>query len=88
MLSLGMLDHRIQLLLDKQRYDKVAREARTRGTSVAAVIRDAIDRLESDQERRRRAIDALLAAEPIPVPDDPADLKREIRETYDGGMLD
>ena len=83
-----MLDHRIQLLLDKRRYDKVTREARQRGSSVAAVIRDAIDRLDSDEERRRRAIALFLAAEPIPVPDDPADLEREIEEMYDGGMLD
>lgn len=83
-----MLDHRLQILLDENRYDKVAREARRRRVSVAAVIRDAIDHLDDDQERRRRAIEALLAADPIEVPDDPEDLRREIDEMYDGGMQD
>ena len=73
-----MMEHRMQLLLDEARYRKLAREAQRRGTSVAAVIRDAIDRLPDGADARRRAADAILAAEPMPVPDDPADLRREL----------
>lgn len=37
------MEHRLQLLLDRRRYERVAREARASGRSVAAVIREAID---------------------------------------------
>jgi predicted transcriptional regulator len=73
-----MMDHRLQILLDDARYRKVSQEAERRGTSVAAVIRDAIDHLPNDEQRRRAALKAILAAAPMPVPDDPADLRREI----------
>lgn len=77
-----MLDRRIQILLDRARYQKVQKAARRRGIPVAAVIRDAIDQLpdEDDWERRRAAIEAILRADPIPVPDDPADLRRALDE--------
>ena len=78
-----MLDRRVQVLLDEQRYQKVAREARRRGVSIAAVIRDALDRLPADVEVRRTAIDAILAAEPMPVPTDPAELRRELDAVHD-----
>ncbi|HXM58891.1 MAG TPA: hypothetical protein VOB72_26055 [Candidatus Dormibacteraeota bacterium] len=77
-----MLDRRVQVLLDKGRYEKVSRLARRRGVPAAAVIRDAIDQLEEEEEweARRRAIEAILAAEPMEVPDDPQELRREIDE--------
>lgn len=80
-----MLERRVQILLDEGRYRKVENEARRRRTSVAAVIRDAIDELptESDLERRRASLDAILAAEPMPVPSDPGDLRRELDEAHD-----
>ncbi len=80
-----MLDRRVQLLLDAKRYQKVEGEARRRKTSVAAVIRGAIDKLpdEGDWERSRAALEAILAAEPMPVPEDPADLRRELDEAHD-----
>lgn len=73
-----MFDHRMQLLLDDERYQKVAREARRRGLSIAAVIREAIDRLPVATEEREAAIAAILAAEPMPVPADPRELRAEI----------
>jgi hypothetical protein len=81
-----MYERRLQILLDDARYRRVAAAAKAQKTSVAAVIRDAIDQAlpGADLEARRRAADALLAAEPIPVPDDPMDLKREIRDTLYG----
>jgi hypothetical protein len=78
-----MLDHRVQILLDDERYQKVAREARRRGVSIAAVVRDALDRLPADATVRRSAIDAILAAEPIGLPADPAELRRELDAAHD-----
>jgi hypothetical protein len=48
------------------------------------VIRHAIDRdLNATVERRKSALQAILDAEPMEVPEDPEDLKREIDEMYD-----
>jgi len=81
-----MLERRVHLLLDEQRYSRVAALARQRGVSVAAVIRDAIDKglPSSDDRRRRRAAATLLAAEAMPVPTDPVDLMAELDEIRSG----
>ena len=76
------LDRRVPLLLDRSRYRKVAGEAERRGISVAEVIRQAIDAMPVHAERRRAAIDAILAAPAMDVPDDPADLRRELDEAH------
>ena len=69
------------MALDEGRYRRLAAAARARKTSVAAVVRDAIDQaLPVDLERKREAADALLAAEPIPVPETVEKLKREIHD--------
>jgi ferritin-like protein len=80
-----MLNRRVQILLDGQRYEKVEAEARRRHTSVAAIIRHAIDQIagEDDWPRRRAALEAILAAEPMPVPEDPTDLRRELDDAHD-----
>jgi hypothetical protein len=78
-----MLDHRVQILLDDERYQKVTREARRRGVSIAAVIRDALDRLPAAGDARRAGIDAILAAESMPVPSDPAELRRELDAAHE-----
>ncbi|MGI8993216.1 MAG: hypothetical protein ACR2FP_02835 [Nocardioidaceae bacterium] len=77
-----MLERRVHLLLDEQRYGRVAALAQQRGVSVAAVIRDAIDKglPSSDDRRRRKAAAVLLAAETMPVPADPAELMAELDE--------
>ena len=63
-----MLTHRLQLLLDDERYERVHALARQRGTSVATVIREAIDRgLPATQRRRSAAGQRILSAEPMPV---------------------
>jgi len=77
-----MLTRRLQILLDDERYERLARRATEGGTSIATLVRAAIDaRYPADDPERRAAADAILAAEPMPVPEDPADLKREILET-------
>ena len=78
-----MLDHRVQILLDEGRYQKVAREAGRRRVSIAAVIREAIDRLPADADQRRAAIARVLEAEPMPVPRDPAALRHELDAAHD-----
>jgi hypothetical protein len=78
-----MLDHRVQILLDEARYQKVAREAKRRRVSIAAVIREALDRLPADAELRRTSIDAILAAEPMAVPAEPAELRHELDAARD-----
>ncbi len=76
-----MFERRLQILLDEARYRRLAAAAGARKTSVAAVVRDAIDQaLPVDLDRKRRAADELLAAEPIPVPETVEELKREIRD--------
>jgi hypothetical protein len=72
------LERRVQLLLDESRYRKVADEAKRRRVSVASVIRDAIDEMPADADRRRAAIARILAARPMTVPTDPAEIRREL----------
>jgi hypothetical protein len=77
-MHMSNLERRVQILLDEPRYRRVASEARCRHVSVAAVVRDAIDQMTSGADSRRDAIAAVLAAEPMAVPSDPADLRREL----------
>lgn len=81
-----MMRHRLQVLLDEERYARVAAEARRRGVSVARVIREAIDEaLPADADRRRAAARQILAAPQISVPD-PDELKAELDEIRRGGL--
>jgi len=74
------MTRRLQLLLDEGRYTRLERRAKRRGTSVAAVIREAIDTTFPDEDLdRERAVQFLLDAEPMPIDDWPV-LKREIDE--------
>ena len=64
-----MLTRRLQILIDEPRYRRLRAEARERKTSVAAVIRDAIDQaLPATASRRARAL-RTTSAEPMDVPD-------------------
>ena len=79
-----MLTRRLQVLIDDDRYERLKRQSERTGVPIGEIVRRAIDRdLPPSDEERRAAIDRLLAAEPIPVPDDPADLKREIRAAHE-----
>ena len=78
-----MLERRLQILLDDARYRRVAAAARERKTSVAAVIRDAIDQaLPVDLERKRAAWAEIKKAEPMPVPETVEELKAELAELH------
>jgi hypothetical protein len=75
-----MLSHRLQLLLDEDRYQRVASLARQRKISVAAVIREAIDHgLPATPQRRGSAAKRILVSEPMQV-GEPEDLAAEIDE--------
>jgi hypothetical protein len=77
-MHMPILERRVQILLDEPRYRRVASEARRRRVSVATVVRDAIDQMTSGAETRKDAIAGILAAEPMTVPSDPAELRREL----------
>jgi hypothetical protein len=78
-----MLTRRLQILIDEPRYRRLRAEARERKTSVAAVIRDAIDQaLPVTGSRRARAARAILSAEPMAVPD-VQELRREREAAHD-----
>lgn len=80
-----MLDRRLQILLDEQRYRRVAEAARERNTSVAAVVREAIDlALPADVAAKRAAWRAIEAASPMSVPD-VDELKAELAEAHSRG---
>jgi hypothetical protein len=72
------LEHRLQILLDDERHQRIASVARERGVSVASVVREAIDRgLTGPATRRRGAGRRLLEAPDMPVPE-PDELHEEI----------
>jgi hypothetical protein len=74
------LEHRLQVLIDDERHQRILDVARERGVSVATVVREAIDRGVSNPSARRSAAGRrLLEAADMPVPD-PADLGAELDE--------
>lgn len=72
------LERRVHHLLDEPRFRKVSGEAGRRHVSVASVIREAIDHLPEGADQRRAAIAEVLAAESMPMPADPSELRREL----------
>jgi hypothetical protein len=75
-----MYERRLQILLDEGRYRRVAGEARSRGVSVAAVIREAIDQAyPAGSAKRSRAAERVLSAPDMPVPD-PRGLLAELED--------
>jgi hypothetical protein len=72
------LEHRLQILLDDERHQRIVQVARERGVSVATVVREAIDRgVNNPAARRKAAGRRVLAAADMPVPD-VAELRREL----------
>lgn len=78
-----LLEHRLQVLLDAERYRRLEQRAAEQGRPVAALVRDAIDlAFPSDAKERREAGDGLLALPPVAV-GDWDDMKREILDSAD-----
>lgn len=64
-----MMTRRLQILLDEERYRRVADSATRRKVSVATVIRDAIDRgLAEPADAKAQAARRLLEAKLMPAP--------------------
>jgi cytochrome c-type biogenesis protein CcmH/NrfG len=77
------LDRRTQLLLDEERYRLLEERASRDGTSVAAVIRLAIDNeLGRDPDDAAEAVRELLDMPPADFPDWPT-VEDEIEATYE-----
>jgi hypothetical protein len=75
-----MLDRRFQILLDDERFERLAAEAQVRGVSVAALIREAIDRtFPLASPAKAHAAARILSAPDMPVPE-PAGLRAELEE--------
>lgn len=78
------LNRRMHVLLDDERLERLRQRADATGSSVGAVVRDAIDHeLERDDRARAlAALESLLAAPPVPV-GTPEELERELAEAWD-----
>jgi len=77
-----MLTRRLQILLDEARYARLARRAHDRGSSIATLVREAIDAsFPAVDADKRVAAARILEADPMAVPDDPDDLRTEIAQT-------
>ena len=64
-----MFSERTQVLLSPEQLERVKRIARREGSSVGAVIRDAVDAFTwTPADRRRAAIDHMMSLE-LPVDD-------------------
>lgn len=82
-MSMSALTRRLQILLDEDRYARIEGIARRRGTSVATIVREAIDAaFPDDGPDRIEAARRVLDAEPITVAAWPL-LKDEIEKMYE-----
>ena len=79
-----MLSRRLQILIDDDRYTRLATAARERGASIGELVRDAIDSAfpEVSEEKMRAGVD-ILEAEPMSVPNID-DLRRELEHIRAG----
>lgn len=79
-MHMSLLTHRLQVLLDDARYERLEQRARKQGTSIALLVRDAIDATyPAEGPSRAEAAAALLAQPPLDLPEWPV-LKAEIED--------
>lgn len=86
MYGVCMYTERMQILLSPEQRRKLESEARARGASVAALVREAIDARFSavTSEERRRALERMRARNAEYVP--PDELESLIDSRFDGGQ--
>lgn len=73
-----MLDRRLQVLIDEDRWARLEGEASRRGVPMAVLVREAIDEgFPALAGERRAALQAILEAEPMDVPES-AQLRQEL----------
>ena len=79
-----MLSVRAQILMDPEELDELRKIAKRRGTSVGRLFRDAVREkyLGGSLDRRRRAVERILAMDIGPLPDWKA-LEEELGARYD-----
>lgn len=71
-------DRRLQVLVETDQYRRLSAAAGDRGVSVATVVREAIGHyLAAGPDQVRSAIDRVLNAPPMDVPD-PEELREEL----------
>lgn len=81
-----MLNRRLQVLVDDERFERLARESQRSGAPVGELVRRAIDNefpRSGDPGGRERAGRELLAMTPPPGPE--PDWEQQKRELLDGG---
>lgn len=84
---MATLERRLQILLDEERYSRVAEQAARRGASVATVIRDAIDlAYPSNIDVRVEAVNRLLGFESTDTPDHDDTAWGETRDAMDAEL--
>lgn len=83
---MARLDARLEVRLDKLTLERLERRAAADHTTVAQLARQAIERelQGDDQHWRVQALENGLSLE-VPVPEDPADLARELDARYEDG---
>lgn len=81
---MARLDARLELRLDKHTYDRLQRRAAEAHTTVAELVRAAIRAELAREERswREEALERGLALR-VAVPEDPAELVRELEGGYE-----
>ena len=84
-LSYGMKYERLEVRLDKEHQSKVAELRATYGTTTSEAVRRAIDEahLKMVEERRKRALERILAFEGIEDVPEPEELRRQLESTHD-----
>ena len=74
------LTHRLQVLLDEDQYQRLAKRAHAEQRSVGSMIREAVDLVWTGPNAQKVSLlEALLAEEPMSVPD-PEELSRELQD--------
>ena len=82
-----MLTRRLQVLVDEERYERLARESERSGAPVGELVRRAIDReYPSKESDRGAAARALLAMPPPPGEGPEPDWEEQKREMLDEPM--
>lgn len=80
---MGELTERLEIRLDRERMQRLRKESRQRGVSIAEIVREAIDaRYQATREDKLRAAQELFQVE-APV-GDWEDMERQIEEARKG----
>ena len=80
--------NRLEVRLDPERRSRLEELAREKGAPISEVVRQLIDGAyeEIDRARRRRAVEEMKSMS-LPVPEDPQDIRRIIRQSGNIGPL-